>query len=403
MLHLKPMLVPKWPKLAWVASLTEGEEEIRVLHGPMVEVGEDWLAEAVWAGEFAAGDFDETDLVFGTGIRCRKGTVVFVSSGSTVDRLWDVAIGKATYVANSLPALLATTDLSLRSDYQGYSRDICTSVRGPQSGKRKLPTSGAPCRSTYFANLLYDGEALRETEKPNTAPSFACFGDYRDYLCESAASLGGNSRSSSRQHQPVLATTVSTGYDSAAGAVVARWASCRQALTLRQSHSCWRGSDSGKALADRLGLECREYDRIVPHHPFEQTLWAAAGRPGDLNLAVFEYPGPLCVLFTGFHGDKIWAKTRTEINDPMQRGDISGLGLCEYRLWQGLFHCPVPFWGVRQRAAIQDLSSSAEMQEWSLGNRYDRPVPRRLVEEQGVPRHLFGMRKRVTVTEAPFL
>ena len=49
MLHLKPILVPEWPKLAWVACLTEDEQEIQVLHGPMVEVAEEWIAEAVWA------------------------------------------------------------------------------------------------------------------------------------------------------------------------------------------------------------------------------------------------------------------------------------------------------------------------------------------------------------------
>ncbi|MDE5832358.1 MAG: hypothetical protein K2H64_05150 [Desulfovibrio sp.] len=33
------------------------------------------------------------------------------------------------------------------------------------------------------------------------------------------------------------------------------------------------------------------------------------------------------------------------------------------------------------------------MLPWTLGNAYDRPVPRRLAEEAGVPRELFGMRK----------
>jgi hypothetical protein len=42
---------------------------------------------------------------------------------------------------------------------------------------------------------------------------------------------------------------------------------------------------------------------------------------------------------------------------------------------------------------IWKVTISEEMGPWRLGNDYDRPIPRRIVEEKGVPRNLFGFAK----------
>jgi len=38
-----------------------------------------------------------------------------------------------------------------------------------------------------------------------------------------------------------------------------------------------------------------------------------------------------------------------------------------------------------------------EMAPWRLGSDYDRPIPRRILEEAGIPRQLFGTRKKAVV------
>jgi hypothetical protein len=45
------------------------------------------------------------------------------------------------------------------------------------------------------------------------------------------------------------------------------------------------------------------------------------------------------------------------------------------------------------------------MRPWSIGGNYDRPVPRRIAEEAGVPRQLFGQLKLASVVESvpPYL
>jgi hypothetical protein len=73
---------------------------------------------------------------------------------------------------------------------------------------------------------------------------------------------------------------------------------------------------------------------------------------------------------------------------------MSGTALTEYRLWAGFLHCPIAFFGARSAAAIKAISNSAEMKPWDVGGRYNRPICRRVVEQAGVPREVFGAHKR---------
>ena len=77
-----------WPRLAWLARARRSSPTLEVFHGPQVETTAEWFCEAVWDGAFAAGDFDRTDVVFGSGGRLRGRSVSFVSSATTVDRAW---------------------------------------------------------------------------------------------------------------------------------------------------------------------------------------------------------------------------------------------------------------------------------------------------------------------------
>ena len=81
-MRLRDRPIAEWPPLAWLARCRPGETTIDVFHGRRVEIAADWLCEAAWNGSFADGDFDRTDLVFGSGVRVRGDRVCFVSSGS---------------------------------------------------------------------------------------------------------------------------------------------------------------------------------------------------------------------------------------------------------------------------------------------------------------------------------
>ncbi len=73
-----------------------------------------------------------------------------------------------------------------------------------------------------------------------------------------------------------------------------------------------------------------------------------------------------------------------------------GITQIEFRLRVGYHGIAVPCIGARRNQAIHDLAVSEQMVPWSIGGDYDRPIPRRIAEEAGLPRDRFGMRKAAT-------
>ena len=196
-MKLETKEIAAWPKLAWVAFFAAGAKTIHVYHGPMVEIAGDWLIEGVWAGDFGKGDFDQTDLVFGTGIRCREEIATFVSAGSLLDRLVYCENSNGWQVSNSLGALLTCSGQDLRDDYD-YSGDLGSICRGLQDYVRFLPTCAGRIGLVYFNNLEWDGRSLRETVKPDSCPALNDFAAYERFLRQTAGSIAENAQASQR-------------------------------------------------------------------------------------------------------------------------------------------------------------------------------------------------------------
>jgi hypothetical protein len=399
MIRLNHIEQAGWPKLAWVAVVEPGSETVSVRHGPCVECAPAWCAEGVWDGDFAAGDFDLSDVVVGTGIRARGDRVLFVSSSDTLNRLHHFVAADRIVVANSLAALLALADLALLPSFD-YASAMESIKLGLDRYVREIPVAGGVVPLTYFDNLVVENGRLRRQPKPERAPDFPEFAAYRDYLFATAKRIGENAAAPERRHAVTAVATVSSGYDSVAAAVLAREAGARVAVTIdkgrRTPAQLFRVGDSGEAAAAELGIPCRVYPRARANYPHEDALWAGTGNAGDINLTVFEYPQPVCLLFTGFAGDVLWDRDAAPAESPLRRKDTSGTRFCESRLELGVLNCSPVFWGCRKERQIAALSRRPEMRPWTLGTDYDRPIPRRLAEEAGVSRRSFGTQKRLS-------
>ena len=387
--------VPQWPPLTWLAKCRRGNSNVTVFYGSRVETAGEWFCEAVWAGDYESGGFDQTDIVAGSGARLRDGTVVFVSSGSTVDRLHSLQTGDEAWLSNSLSCLLMALGATVSPSYPKYFDDFGSITEGLHKYRRELATSAGPIQLTYFDNLLWDGQSLTVQPKPGKTRDFSTFARYRNFLESSLQRLSENAVVKQRRYPYRILGTVSRGYDSPTVTTLARQAGCVEALSFDRSA---RGDDdNGEVIARILGVRPLVVKRdawqsmALPEIPFVASTPAG----GDVLFKGAEEHLAGRVLLTGYHGDKVWDTETKDLSAHIVRGDDSGVGLTEYRLWVGFIHCPIAFWGVRQIRDVHALSHSSEMKPWNVGQpSYRRPICRRIVEEAGVPRELFGAHKR---------
>ena len=396
--------VAGWPKLSWIARCTLEDPLVEVFHGPHVEVAPEWFAEAVWAGDFENGDFDQISVVVGTGIRLRNGGLQCVTSSDMLNGLYYYQADDCLYVANSLPVLLAVADVSLVDDFD-YGAAMQSVIDGLDYYQRSIPVGEGEVQILYFENLRIDSGGVNRIRKPELAPDFDSFAIYREYLASNMRQIIRNAACPSRKHAVSTCTTVSSGYDSAAVSVLARECGVEKGFTVtrarRQARNLFDMNDSGMAIARHLNIDCKGYSREDVRFAHEVAGWAAMGQPGDLNLCMFEYSGPVSLLFAGFFGGNIWGLGKGH-SEFLSRTDSSGARFSEGRLHCGVFICSPVFWGCEKRKQVIALAHAAEMSPWRLGTSYDRPVPRRILEEAGLPRDSFARSKKAASFNRPY-
>jgi hypothetical protein len=164
-------------------------------------------------------------------------------------------------------------------------------------------------------------------------------------------------------------------------------------------------SDSGEPVAEALGLRVEAFshplgDRLsdlrydAPEDLDETTAQfiATVGLGDDLAFAPFAPALRGAIYLSGAFGDAAWGTNRRFLPGLPVRIPFAK-SLTEFRLATGFAHVPVPAIGVRFAAPMARLSSDAGLAGYSVGGDYDRPIPRRIVEQAGVPRELFGQRK----------
>lgn len=156
-------------------------------------------------------------------------------------------------------------------------------------------------------------------------------------------------------------------------------------------------NDSGAPVAEALGMTCIERPRLSPEETSADmdAEFLAAFAPGDRYFAAFEGALAGRVLLTGHHGDAQWNISARDDAPYFRVGGGSGRGLREFRSRNDFFVMPVPMIGATRIEDVVRISNSAEMAPFGHGKAYDRPIPRRIGREGGIPDAAFGQRKAV--------
>jgi hypothetical protein len=404
------------PPLAWVASLSDANQ-CSVTHGPLVETGASFFFEGAWAGEFLAARPDQTEVVFGSGGTALSGGVTFVTSLATTDYLYYRTHHGVTTVANSLALLLAATDDALDPGYLGYAEINNSILSGTALYERRIPTRRGFVRRVMHANLVVEAGEAREVAKPEP-PDFSTYSAYYDYLQTRYATLVRNARDGTRRNPLRIFSTQSRGYDSTAINAIAASHGLDGVFTIRTGKGGGSAaddpnelevSDDGTEIAQALGLApVIGLERRAFAKSFDDELYyhAAIHECQDANFKqLSERIDAPALLLTGILGELWYTRSSFYEERPdflgadLRKADLGGHGLGEVRLRAGYVQAALPFIGARRRAQILALTESAEMSAWRLGVAYDRPLPRRIGEEAGVPRLAFGQVKIGSVVE----
>ena len=377
----------------------------RLYCGSSVVVWKSGFFEGTWPGALAAMDFAGSPEVFGSGATFSGETWTIVPPSHTLEPVFTLRDGARLLVSNALPFLLAHCDDALDPGFSGYHSRLFGILKGIAAAPIRIPSrKGAEIFAHYYHNLRIGPDLALDTQAKPEAPAFASFEQYRDYLLATVRGALRNAADPARPRAYRPISTASQGYDSPAACALAHAAGCTEVITHGFARRAFgvRDPDSGEEVAEALGMKATVIDRDAylarDDVAAPEAEFLCHGLEGlDVNFLSFEAQLKHRVLFSGFHGDAIWDRHK-QPNAEIRRGDLSGASMGEFRRRVDFFHIPVPFIGVLRHAEIQAIGETAPMRSFALDNDYDRPIPRRIVEEAGVPRDAFGMAKKaVTV------
>lgn len=391
-MNLKIVKKENLPKLAWLAQLKENKNNITLFCGSWVEARSHFFVEGAWDGDFNDANFDTSVIFMGSGGIVNSDYVTFVTPCNTIEALYSIKHEDTYYISNSIPFLLETTKENLNFNYLDYENDFLSISDGLNKFINKIPlNSGNKIELHYFENIIVHRNLKLIKEKKPTPPNFKNYNDYYSFLISKLKQIDYNFASKKREKVYAPIVFSSNGYDSAACAALGKEIGCKTAIVYESKKS---REDTGKPIVENLGyetiIEKEELDYLKTNNTEEFV------SNGELGTSIFfaasePYLTGTYVL-SGIHGDWVWDK-HAKPNKEILRSFYPDTARKEFRLRVGFHFITIPFFAVQSHYDLHRISNSEEMKPWSVGTDYDRPIARRILEDRGVPRELFGIEK----------
>lgn len=386
------------PQLAWLADIDKRENTVTILHGEKVERFNDFFVAGVWDREFEKAEFDAADAFYGTGGKITENAVIFSTPSHALERLQYYDTDDRFVVSNSFPFLASYCELKLDPGEDQYEAYFCSVLDGLEKYRQNIPMKdGKQIHQVIASNISVSESGTIKLERRSKMPPFASFEDYYSKLMQSFAAVRDNAVSPKRKNAPFgIVSTISSGYDSTCCAVIAKKLGCDCVVSLSGGGY---DADDGSKVAERLGYSRiikRDKDAFRSKVGIIDAEYISSGEIGTaLQFSVFEdiFEGNL--VFMGLRGS-YWEKhlSMTEefemCNYSFYETDVS---VTENALKNGYIIIPLPTYGASACISIKNISNSSEMKPWTLGVKYDKPIPRRIVESAGIPRNSFGQIK----------
>jgi hypothetical protein len=380
------------PPLAWVARIAGGRADVQC--GRAVRRTAGGFVEGSWTGDADVSSLASSTTVFGSGIVALDGELLVVPPSHQLEAVYSVVAGGDLIFSNSLVGLLTAAQLRLDPD-ANYPAVFGAAREGIKRNPISIPTLGPDVTMYYHENVRVGSAGSVVVQPKPREAAFGSFADYRQRLTSALASLVANAPG----YRPVVA--LSGGYDSTAVAVIAASLGCADAVSFstgRQFGTRHEVKDSGAATAQRLGLRVSHHDRHAyrSRSDLPEAEFLAGGMPGEeVALVAMADVLPGTMLLTGNWPAWVWAATGPQ-RTGLERDDLSAASLTEFRLRLAFVAAHLPHFGATAQPSLLAISGSEEMRPFRVGGGYDRPIPRRIAEEAGLPRGSFATSKRAT-------
>lgn len=398
---LQYICVANLPSLAWCALIGKNQAQVTIFHGTGVVTRPEAFVEGAWNGDFNQFNFLEASVMSGTGGRAENGAIRFTGSTDRLNPLCSVDTLDTRYVSNSMLLAMSASGEEPDPIYPYYPYDLikiwrqglfCQHGTFPLRSGRKL--------GIHFGVILEvqkDGSMKTECHDPGILPTD--YTHFKSLLDDAVSAVITNAQSAERKagYRPLAA--LSRGYDSTASAILAREAGCRETVSLLDTHDSDPTLDSGLINAERLGMTCHEVDRwshvSLEAAPISEL--SLFGIAGCSPIAGFENLLPGKIFVTGHFGGNIYDPIKSGLTPELSQCWVkkaSGVGMMEYRLRVGFLTFSPFVIMARHYQAIHGISHAPSMQAWQVEGKYNRPIPRRIIEDAGLPRGSFAEIKK---------
>ncbi len=391
------------PPLAWCACVRRDCDTVDVLHGKSVECKDDFFVAGVWDGVFMDGDFDSTHFSCCTGgsVNKSKSGVKFSTPNHLQDKIVSVLLSDVLYISNSVAFLLVVSECELDVNYPHYEEDFCNIIFGLHKAKTKTRLQDGKVLNMHFCcNVDVDNALTIIEEKKRSGLSFANFADYHTKVTQILEKLVSNATDKQRKIKYGMMSTISRGYDATFTSALVREVGCDKVLTFNRPEKY--APDCGTDIARLLGYENIEEGDGNLYLRNTGLLEAEACSSGEMGTAIAfaafidEYKD--CLFFMGTRGDSLFERLHGNVNNDYDFSEGNGYtqsdsSFAESALRANSIIVHVPLIGGDRWSDLARISNSAEMTSYSVGESYDRPIARRIVEEAGVPREAFGQKK----------
>lgn len=253
-------------------------------------------------------------------------------------------------MSNSIPFLLALSGENLDHDTFEYEKYFCSILDGIDEYDQIIPLANREKMYQIFcSNIIIDSEYNINIISKKKHRNFENYDDYYDSLLKVLKKIRDNAVNENRQIKYGIVTTISSGYDSAACAAVAKELGCNCAMTLG---GVKYRDDSGEQIAKMLGykdiciIDVEKYK--IAYKDIDALCLANGEQGSQLEFSVFFKLMQNNIVFIGINGDHAYG-IDTNVKDDYIRDKTfpyyqACLSHVEPSLFNGHINIPMPIW-----------------------------------------------------------